>query len=103
MWVESKQHRVCYHVSHVARLCTLVNDLSFTMFDCVSKNTVKLVCSVLLPFCEKYEALVFPFAFSLDHSDELRKEARQLKKELLAIKQRKEERGQPEESSAGND
>ncbi|KAM9456017.1 spliceosome-associated protein CWC27 homolog [Clarias gariepinus] len=34
-------------------------------------------------------------------SDELRKEARQLKKELLAIKQRKEERLKPEENSAG--
>ncbi|XP_047016706.1 spliceosome-associated protein CWC27 homolog isoform X2 [Ictalurus punctatus] len=34
-------------------------------------------------------------------SDELRKEARQLRKELLAIKQRKEERMKPEENSAG--
>ncbi|XP_060765053.1 spliceosome-associated protein CWC27 homolog isoform X2 [Neoarius graeffei] len=33
--------------------------------------------------------------------DELRKEARQLKKELLAIKQRKEETKKPEETSAG--
>ncbi|KAF4082714.1 hypothetical protein AMELA_G00154870 [Ameiurus melas] len=35
-------------------------------------------------------------------SDELRKEARQLKKELLAIKQRKEERMKPEENTAGD-
>ncbi|KAF5893890.1 peptidyl-prolyl cis-trans isomerase CWC27, partial [Clarias magur] len=34
-------------------------------------------------------------------SDELRKEARQLKKELLAIKQRKEERMKPEENPGG--
>ncbi|GAA6098121.1 uncharacterized, partial [Tachysurus ichikawai] len=40
------------------------------------------------------------FLFSLHGSEELRKEARQLKRELLAIKQRKDERMKPEEKSS---
>uniref|UniRef100_A0A8B9H3Y3 Spliceosome-associated protein CWC27 homolog n=1 Tax=Astyanax mexicanus TaxID=7994 RepID=A0A8B9H3Y3_ASTMX len=47
---------------------------------------------------------VFLIVLSLVYSDELRKEARQLKKELLAIKQRKEESVKPEEvESAANE
>lgn len=71
----------------------------FMKCDCFSENAVRLC------FLFHYFFLDNPgwsLCFFFDCRDELRKEARQLKKELLAIKQRKEERNKPEETSAGN-
>lgn len=72
----------------------------FMKFDCFSENAVRLCFLFHYFFLDNPGWSLFVFFF--DCRDELRKEARQLKKELLAIKQRKEERKKPEETSAGN-
>lgn len=55
-----------------------------------------LVCCRCNPFLKViYVEFKLLTSFLPSHSDELRKEARQLKKELQAIKQRREESSKP--------